>query len=371
MKIVADKNIPFLKGVAEYYGEVSYLAGSKFTKEAIKDAEILIVRTVTHFDERLLDDTSVKLICSATIGFDHIDTKYCDDHGIVWKNAPGCNSGSVQQYVISSLLIMAGKYGFELKDKTIGIVGVGNVGRKVAAACRLLGMKVLLNDPPRENIEGASGFVDLEMIKREADIITFHTPLTRGGEYATYHLANNTFFDQLEKKPIIINSARGGIIDTNGIKKAYKEGSILGAVIDCWENEPDIDPDYMRLVDIATPHIAGYSADGKANATRMSLESVADFANLSKDPLSRIIIPDIDNRIIDYSQLEPQNRLIQVILHTYNPIDDQSRLLASPESFSKQRGDYPLRREYSNYIVKNIDNNEDKEVLKKLGFIIE
>lgn len=371
MKIVADKNIPFLRGVVEHYGEVSYLAGSEFTQEAIQDADILIVRTVTHFDESLLSGTSVKLICSATIGFDHIDTKYCDEHGIVWKNAPGCNSGSVQQYVVSSLLVMAEKQGFELKNKTIGIVGVGNVGRKVAAACRLLGMKVLLNDPPREAIEGTSDFVDLETIKRDADIITFHTPLTRNGEYSTFHLANDTFFHQLGNKPIIINSARGGIIDTNAIKKTYRDGFISGVVIDCWENEPHIDLDYMRLVDIATPHIAGYSADGKANATRMSLESIADFLSLSKAPLDSIVAPDIDDRIIDYGQLKSQNKLAQVILHTYSPIVDQKRLLASPESFSKLRGDYPLRREYNNYIVKNIDNSSDQEVLEKLGFHIE
>lgn len=371
MKIVADKNIPFLKGVAEFYGDVSYLAGAEFTREAIKDADALIVRTVTHFDEQMLADTSVKLICSATIGYDHIDTEYCDSHNIIWKNAPGCNSGSVQQYVVASLLVMAEKQGFDLKDKTIGIVGVGNVGKKVAKACRLLGMKVLLNDPPRAISEGKSDFVDIETIKRDADIITFHTPLARDGQYPTCHLADDAFFNELTRKPIIINSARGGIIDTKAIKKAYSSGLISGAVIDCWENEPNIDTEYMNMVDIATPHIAGYSADGKANATRMSLESIADFSNQSKEPLSNIVAPDVNDRIIDYSRLKGDNKLAQTILRTYTPNADFESLLAAPDKFSKLRGNYPLRREYGNYIVNNIDDARDLDILKKLGFNIE
>ena len=271
MKIIADKNIPFLKGIAEHFGEVEYLAGSDFTQASIKDADTLIVRTVTRFDEPILKDTNVKLICSATIGYDHIDTKYCDEHGIAWTNAPGCNSGSVQQYIVSSLIVLARKKGFDLKDKTIGIIGVGNVGTKVAKACRILGMKVLLNDPPRQHAGDNEDFVPLAEIKQEADIITFHTPLTKDGIYKTYHLADQDFFSSLGKKPVIINSARGGIINTQAIKEAISTGKISGAVIDCWENEPVIDIEYMNLADIATPHIAGYSADGKANATRMSL----------------------------------------------------------------------------------------------------
>lgn len=225
MKIVADKNIPYLRGIAEHFGEVTYLDGAAFDQDAIKDADTLIIRTVTHFGEEILKDTNVKLICSATIGYDHIDTAYCDSHGIAWTNAPGCNSGSVQQYIISTLITVAQKKGFDLKDKTIGIVGVGNVGKKVAKACEILGMKVLLNDPPRQKTEGGS-FVDLQIIKEEADIITFHTPLTKEGEYKTYHLADENFFSSLEKKPLIINSARGGIIDTNAIKNALKKGEV-------------------------------------------------------------------------------------------------------------------------------------------------
>lgn len=369
MKIVADKNIPFLKGVAESYGEVTYLSGADFTKEAIKEADALIVRTVTHFGKDLLEGSSVKLICTATIGYDHIDTAYCDAHNIKWTNAPGCNSGSVEQYIASVLVVMAQRKRFLLKDKTIGIVGVGNVGKKVALVCEALGMRVLKNDPPREKVEGSNEFVHLDTIKKEADIITFHTPLTREGEYATYHLANQLFFESLGKTPIIINAARGAIIDTTAIKKALTDKQIAGAIIDCWEKEPSIDLDYMNMVDIATPHIAGYSADGKGNATRMSLASIADFWALSKEPLSKIVIPQVENPVIDWAVLDG-NKLEKAILITYDPTDDHNRLISNPYAFSTLRGNYPLRREYLSYTVKNVDDETDKALLQKLGFIL-
>jgi erythronate-4-phosphate dehydrogenase len=370
MKIIADKNIPYLKGIAEQYGDVSYLDGSAFTRESIKNADTLIVRTVTRFDEAILRGTNVKLICSATIGYDHIDTEYCDTHGIDWHNAPGCNSGSVQQYIVSSLINISRTKEFNLKDKTIGIVGVGNVGKKVAAACELLGMRVLLNDPPRQNSEQDNSFVSLEKIKDEADIITFHTPLIKDGEYKTYHLADEDFFSSLKKKPVIINSARGGIIDTKAIKEALRDNRISGAIVDCWENEPQPDPEYMNMADIATPHIAGYSADGKANATRMSLESIADFYGMSKVPVAQIKVPEPANAVIDMTHFkESENPVFDAILQTYDPSSDFRRLKASPETFKQLRNNYPLRREYFAYRVKNAPV-ESEYILHTLGFIL-
>lgn len=370
MKIIADKNIPFLRGIAESFGDVTYLPGQDFTKENIKDADTLIVRTVTHFGQENLENSKVKLICSATIGYDHINTGYCEQHGITWHNAPGCNSGSVQQYIASALITIARKKGFSLREKTIGIIGVGNVGKKVASVAEILGMCVLKNDPPRQESEQSDEFVDIETIKREADIITFHTPLVRDGKYPTSHLADEQFFKSLGRNPIIINSARGGIIDTPAIKNAIKNNLISGAIIDCWEKEPDIDLDYMRMVDIATPHIAGYSADGKANATRMSLESLARYWRLSEEPIKGITIPQIEDSIIDYSQSKYGNMVEDIILRTYNPLEDYQRLLDNPAQFSSLRGNYPLRREYPAYTVQSIDNKKDEELLRKLGFIV-
>lgn len=367
MKIVADKNIPFLKGVVEKYGEVEYLAGADFTRAAIADADALIVRTVTHFDESLLKDSSVKLICTATIGYDHIDTDYCDRNNIIWKNAPGCNSSSVQQYVASALIMMSRLKGFDLSTKTIGIVGVGNVGKKVAAICEILGMRVLLNDLPRADIEGTEEFVSLDQIKEEADIITFHTPLTKEGKYKTYHLADIDFFESLGRKPIVINSARGGIIDTQAVKDAIKKGLVSGTVIDCWENEPDVDLEYLSLVDIATPHIAGYSADGKANATRMSLTSLADFFGLDKSPIATIEAPTPENPVIDLNEFSGEQRVYDAMLTSYSIMDDFKRLKDNPAIFKQLRNEYPLRREYPAYQIKNA-RNEELTILQQLGF---
>lgn len=365
MKIIADAHIPFLKGVAEYYGETTYLSGKEFTRESIRDADTLIVRTVTHFGTEILEGSSVKLICSATIGFDHIDTDYCQEKGIRWANAPGCNSGSVQQYITSALIEISRQRGFVLEGKTIGIIGVGNVGKKVAKIARLLGMKVLLNDPPRQRTEASDEFTDIETIKRESDIITFHTPLTKTGKEKTFHMADDHFFDSLSKKPIIINTARGPIVETAAIKKAIREKKISAAIIDCWENEPNIDLEYLEMTDIATPHIAGYSADGKANATRMSLETLAEFYSLNKAPISQIDIPEPEFPIINLDSTD--NRIHHALLHTYATRVDCNNLKANPQNFTYFREHYPLRRENGAYTIINYLSQE-KEILQDWGF---
>lgn len=382
MKILADAHIPYLQGVAEQLGETEYLPGNQFTKETIKDKDVLIVRTVTRFDENILSGSNVKLICSATIGFDHIDTRYCEANGIAWRTAPGCNADSVEQYVTASLLFLAQKYHFDLKEKTIGIVGVGNVGSRVKIACDKLGMRVLLNDPPLVETMHASSdtdktahvpslhhsFVDIETIKREADIITFHTPLTKTGRYATYHLADKRFFDELPKKPFIINSSRGSVVHNEAVKNALKKAKISGAVIDCWENEPNIDIELTQLTDIATPHIAGYSADGKWTATKMSVENVISFFKLNITPRFQPI-PKPVYPVIDLRDVKPEDQLSHAVWHTYNPMKETVELKSAPENFYQLRSNYPLRREYKAYEVLNADSNA-AEILKQFGFII-
>lgn len=373
MKILADAHIPYLKGAIEHFGEVEYLPGNQFTKETVKDKDVLIVRTVTHFGEEILAGSSVKLICSATIGYDHIDTHYCDTHGIAWRTAPGCNAGSVEQYVTASLLLLAEKKGFDLKEKTIGIVGVGNVGSKVEAACKKMGMHVLLNDPPREEREGnVNGmFTDLETLKHEADIVTLHTPLTKTGKYKTWHLADERFFNELKKAPILINSCRGSVTDTRAWKKAMKEGLVSGSVIDCWENEPDIDRELLEMADIATPHVAGYSADGKWTATKMTLENLCDFFHLDIDPVKLMPpIPAPADPVIDVKDIDPKRQIAHAVLHTYNPLKETEALKKSPEKFSYFRSHYPLRREYKAYTVINADPSS-ANVLQQLGFHVE
>jgi erythronate-4-phosphate dehydrogenase len=371
MKVVADNKIPFLKGVLEPFAEVVYLPGDEITNAHLKDADALLTRTRTKCNEQLLAGTSVKFIATATIGFDHIDTQYCEQNGIFWTNAPGCNSGSVYQYIASVLIALSKKYDFRFEDRTLGVLGVGNVGKKIVRLGEWLGMRVILNDPPRARAEGPCGYVSLEGIIRECDIITCHVPLNMEGQDKTYHLINESVLKKLNPKTILINCSRGEVVDGNAMKKVLNEKKIQGAVLDVWENEPLIDQELLSLLDFATPHIAGYSADGKANGTSMSVQALAKFFKL---PLTRwfaenVPLPEITNFAIDCTNKTMQEVLSEAITFTYDINGDDERLRASINTFEKQRGSYPLRREFEAFEIqlKNA-SPEIKKHLTGLGF---
>jgi erythronate-4-phosphate dehydrogenase len=374
MKFIIDDKIPYIQGALEPFGEVVYLSGPKTTPEIVRNADAIITRTRTICNEQLLAGSTVKIIATATIGFDHIDTDYCVKAGILWTNAPGCNSKSVEQYIASALFVLAERKGFELKGKTIGVVGVGQVGSKVARVCELLGMKVLLNDPPRARVEGAEKFCSLEQIKQEADFITLHVPLNMQGEDATYHLADDVFFQALKRKPILFNSCRGEVLDTKAAKTAVRNGLISGLVIDCWENEPDIDLELLGLVDLATPHIAGYSKDGKANGTSMSIQALSRFFGLGIDDwkAQKVEVPVNTLIEMDGSELSEETMLSKAVLATYDIQIDDANLRRNPALFEKLRGDYPVRREYPIYTIKcrNVGQDMQKK-LEALGFKIQ
>ena len=371
MKIIIDDKIPYIRGAFENVAEVVYLPGSKTTPEVVKDADAILTRTRTICNEKLLAGSSVKFIAAATIGYDHIDTDYCDAAGIKWTNAPGCNSKSVEQYIASVLMVLADRKNLQLKDLCIGIVGVGNVGSKVARICEIFGMKVLLNDPPRERAEGSEKFVNIDRIKEEADIITLHVPLNMKGEDATYHMADDIFFNSLKRNPILINSCRGEVVETNAVKNALKTGKISGFVCDCWENEPDIDPELLNMADLATPHIAGYSKDGKATGTQMSVHAISNFFNLNLSSWQPAGVEQPANPVIkiDGAGLSEQQILSKAILHTYDIRNDDQLLRADISNFEQQRGDYPVRREFQVFSIQasNINHRILKK-LKDLGF---
>ena len=373
MKLIIDNKIPYIQGVFENVAEVIYLPGAKTTSEVVRDADAIITRTRTICNEDLLKGSSVKFIATATIGHDHIDTDYCRRAGIRWTNAPGCNSKSVEQYVASTLMVLAEKVLVNLKQSTIGIVGVGNVGSKVARIAELLGMKVLLNDPPRARAEGPEKFVNLQTILEEADIISLHVPLNMKGEDATFHMADEIFFSSLKKKPVLINSCRGEVVKTEVVKRAVQEHKIKAFVCDCWENEPDIDLELLAMTTIATPHIAGYSKDGKAKGTQMSVQAVSRFFNLNLDDWKPdgIEHPAEPLIIIDGKDLTDEQIIAQAILHTYDIRQDDQLLRANSSDFEKQRGDYPVRREFSAYTVRLKNTGERvEEVLKEIGFVV-
>ena len=337
MKVIVDNKIPYIKGQIEKVAdEVVYLPGNAFSREEVADADALIVRTRTICNRELLEGSRVKFIATATIGFDHIDVVYCQEAGIAWTNCPGCNAGSVEQYVHAALLLLKRRKGLDLNRATLGIVGVGHVGKRVKRMAEELGMRVLLNDPPRED-NGEMGFVSLQTLARESDVITFHTPLNREGKYKTFHLADRKFFDSLERKPFLINSSRGEVVETGALLAALREGKVKEAIIDTWESEPDINLELLDSVFIGTPHIAGYSADGKANATRMSLEALCRF--MGKEEHFDVAPLSLPERT--YSD-DAETAFLQL----YNPMDDHDRLKSEPERFEWLRGNYPLRREF-------------------------
>ncbi|WP_346863584.1 4-phosphoerythronate dehydrogenase PdxB [uncultured Draconibacterium sp.] len=374
MKIVVDNKIPYIKGALEPFAEVVYLPGSETTKEVVKDADAIITRTRTICNSSLLEGSKVKYIATATIGFDHIDTDYCERAGIKWTNAPGCNAESVNQYVASALFSWSMRKRKDLAGLTIGIVGVGNVGSKVARTCEIIGMKVLLNDPPRERMEGSDKFVSLQTIQKQADIITFHVPLNMSGPDSTFHMANETFLQNLDKKPLIINSCRGEVVDTESIYNAIEANDVDGFIVDCWEDEPEINLDLLNQTEYGTPHIAGYSKDGKANGTKMSIQAISRFFELGINDWepSGVDLPENTTIKIDGNQRREYSILAEAILSTYDIETDDETLKDTPHLFEKLRGDYPVRREFDTYTIeaKNIEKvTLDK--LKALGFKIQ
>ena len=363
-RIVADNKIPYLKGVFEPVADVEYLSPDLITPQAVADADVLVVRTRTHCDAALLSGSRCRFIATATIGFDHIDTEYCRAHGIGWTNAPGCNASSVAQYVLASLYIWAEKNRRTLPSCCIGVVGVGHVGSIVADYCRRIGMTVLLNDPPRAEREGGESFTPLGELAERCDILTFHTPLVSGGDHPTFHLADRHFLSGLRRKPLLINSARGEVVDNAALAVALSDGIVGDAVVDCWEHEPDAMPELLRSALIATPHIAGYSADGKANATRMAVDAVAHYLQVEVDR-SGIVPASVENPVIDLQ--DSRNPVADAVWATYDPRNDSRRLIEAPHTFEQLRGAYGLRREFGAYRLKNIPE-ESRRVLFDLGF---
>ena len=388
MKIVCDDKIPFLRGVLEPFAEVVYLPGKQTTPDVVRDADAIITRTRTKCDASLLEGSSVKVIATATIGFDHIDTAWCESHGIIWRNAPGCNSWSVKQYIASVLVSLALRHGLDLSAMTLGVVGVGNVGSKVAEVASLLGMKVLLNDPPRARAGDCpptlachpshachperSEWISLDELMERADIVTLHVPLTKEGEDATWHLFDAVRISRLRRDQFLFNSSRGPVVDNAALKAALKAGALRGAVLDVWENEPDIDRELLGLLEYATPHIAGYSADGKANGTTMSVRTVAAVLGLPLTDWTASGVPAPAQPLsfcIDAAGKSCAQVLTEAILHTYDVQRDTSALRAAPELFEKFRGDYPVRREPTAFSLQLNGGTADMaETLAKIGF---
>lgn len=374
MKIIADSNIPFVKEAFAEFGVVITAPGREITKKICEDATILLVRSVTKVDEMLLDGTSVKFVATATIGTDHIDTAYLSDQRIGFASAPGSNADSVAEYIISALLHLENIGKCTLKDCTLGIIGVGNVGSRVFKLAQPLGVRCLLNDPPKKRLIDSDIYLPLDVVLQESDIVSIHVPLTGDGPDKTYHMVNEDFLNQMKNGTILINTSRGKVVDEALVCQLATK-KLKGMVIDVWENEPSVNIDMLNLADITTAHIAGYSYIGKLNGIKMIHEAACAFFYKDKKWQIENIIKKLDKAIIDLEKLKkPVYDAVQTVYPIMKDDEKLRKILKFSEGkqksyFEELRRTYQKRLEFPYYRIKPSSViTKDSEVLIKLGF---
>ena len=355
MKIVVDENMPFVAPLFGDFADVVPLPGRTLSPEDVKDADALLVRSVTQVNSALLSGSQVSFVGSATIGTDHLDIPWLEQQGICWTNAPGCNALAVADYVVSSLYQLSDLFQCPLAERTFGIVGVGNVGRRVQQRLEGLGLSVLLCDPFRQENEPDQNFVSLDELLAGADTLCLHTPLTQSGAYPTYHLLGADELEKLKPGTWLLNAGRGPVIDNKALLKHCQTAtSPLGLVLDVWEDEPVVDAKLAEFAHIATPHIAGYSLDGKARGTFMLYEALCDHIGRVADKRLADLLPALT---LDMQQFLAEPDAVALMQSIYSPKGDDQRFRASllmdnqPEAFDQLRKTYPVRREFGGAVL--------------------
>ena len=378
MKIVADENIPYVREAFASLGEVVTCSGRAMDAAQVRDAELLLVRSVTKVGAGLLDGSKVRFVATATIGEDHIDRPYLENHGIAFANAPGSNANSVGEYITAALLTLADWRGFKLQNKTLGIIGHGNVGKRIEAKARALGMRYILNDPPLQRETGDDKYRPISELLEVSDIITTHVPLTQEGPDATYHLMNRDFFERAKTGVIVMNTARGAVAHGSDLRDALESGKVGACVLDVWENEPNIDLNLFANLALGTPHIAGYSFDGKVNGTRQIHEAACAFLGVTSDWDPEPLLPTPDHPEIRVEGAASTMDAVRAAVLTVYDIrkDDKAlrQIITMPPAnrgtwFDSLRKNYPRRREFRNTrVIVEPSDSETQEVLANLGF---
>ncbi|MDR2849304.1 MAG: 4-phosphoerythronate dehydrogenase [Verrucomicrobiota bacterium] len=349
MKIVCDKNMPFAEEAFGTLGEVLAKDGRQIAPEDVRGADLLVTRSTTKINAGLLDGSAVRFYGSGVIGTDHIDIPYLASRGIAWTAAPGCNAESVATYLSAALLWLGGRHGLTLEGKTLGVIGVGNVGKKVCRHARALGLRVLANDPPRQRDPAdaeAQDFVSLEQVLAESDIVTCHVPLTKTGADATHHLLGRPQFARMRPGAVFINAARGPVIETDALLAAL-DANIAHTVIDCWEGEPSIRRDLLARADLATPHIAGHAYEGKVNGTAIVYRKACAFLGAPAGYPFTLPPPPVPEWRADAAGRTDEAVLRDLVLAVYDIEADSRRLKADGAAFDAQRSRYPMRREFA------------------------
>jgi erythronate-4-phosphate dehydrogenase len=377
MKIIVDENIPYGREAFSTLGEVVTRPGRAILPDDVRDAELLLVRSITKVNAALLEGSAVRFVATATIGEDHIDKAWLAAQGIGFSSAPGCNANSVGEYIVAALLYLAAKHGLTLEGMSLGVVGVGNVGSNVARKAAALGMTVVLNDPPRAEATGDAKYRPLDEILA-CDFITTHVPLTQEGAHRTVHLVDAEFLSRMKRGSFFLNTARGPICDNGALLDGLRRGHLRGAILDVWEGEPEVRLDVLDAVDIATPHIAGYSFDGKVNGTRQIYEAACSHLGVPADWSVDALLPEPEHPAL---HLEGHSGDLKRAVDTVYPLlEDDARMRAikeqAPESraayFDMLRKTYPRRREFQNTVVKLA--KPDSGVVSRLrgiGFLVQ
>jgi len=374
---VADKNIPYVGEVFGSLGSVRTISGGEMSADLAADADLLLTRSTVKVDERLLAGSRACFVATATAGVEHVDQAYLASRGIEFASAPGSNANSVSEYVAEALLVLAERGGWSLAGKTIGVVGVGNVGSRVVRKARALGMDVLENDPPLARRTGESRFVGIEEILK-ADVVTLHVPLTREGQDATYHMVDAAFLGAMKPGAVLVNAARGPVVVEEDLKATIRSGRLGAVVLDVWDNEPEFSAELLGMVDIGTPHIAGHSLDGKVAGTAMIYEAACRFLGVepSVDVRDFLPPPGVPRIVVDGGG-ESEAIVRRTALQVHNILEDDARLremsALTPaqrgESFASMRRNYPVRREFYNTALRFRDCPEQaRSALLGLGF---
>jgi erythronate-4-phosphate dehydrogenase len=381
LNIVADSAIPFAERFFSHIGELNLLHAEEINSETLVDADVLVCRTVTLVNQHLLENSNIKVVASPTSGVDHVDLDYLLNQSIHFACAPGSNARSVAEYVVSALCILADQKGFDLSAKTVGIIGCGNVGSLLQEFIQAMGIECLVYDPFLQNGSSDGSFCELEDIK-QADIISLHVPLTKTGPYPTIGMLDEQFFQTMNKDVILINTARGGVVDEAALKTHLQGNDATMIVIDVWENEPAIDVELLLRTDIATPHIAGYSIDSKLRATKTIFEKVCEHLQLDShfDDL-QAVFPVEEAHEISLNEYENElDALSMAVLASYDVRSDAAairRMLEDNVSdrasyFSELRNNYPIRREFSSLTINLLkDADSLRQKLLRLGFHIQ
>ncbi|AIX73035.1 MAG: 4-phosphoerythronate dehydrogenase PdxB [Mixta calida] len=370
MKILVDENMPYARELFSRTGEVIAVPGRPIPAAALDDADALMVRSVTKVNEALLGGKAIKFVGTATAGTDHIDEDFLARQGIGFSAAPGCNAIAVVEYVFSALLMLAERDGFQLTDRTVGIVGVGNVGGRLQKRLEALGVKTLLCDPPRADRGDAGDFLPLETVAAQADVLTFHTPLFKAGRYQTLHMADEALLRALKPNAIVINACRGPVVDNAALLRVLQQRDDLSVVLDVWEPEPDLNVELLARVDIGTAHIAGYTLEGKARGTTQVFEAWTRFLGQAQQVSLETLLPAPEfGRITLHGPLDQATlkRLAHLVYDVRRDDAPLRKVAGQPGEFDRLRKQYQERREWSSLYVQ-CDDAAAAALLSKLGF---